>query len=118
MTRHDDTVALRHMLDYSKTAQRLIAGRSCQDLDTDEMLQLALARAVEVVGEAAARVSSERKQTHPEIAWTQIISARNRLIHGYDAIDLNVLWHIVTLDLPSLIQQLEAILVGPSKNES
>ena len=118
MTRHDDTVALRHMLDYSKTAQRLIAGRSCQDLDTDEMLQLALARAVEVIGEAAARVPSAIRQIHPEITWTQIISARNRLIHGYDMVNLDILWHIVTSDLPLLIQQLEAILVGPSKNES
>lgn len=110
MPRHDDTVALRHMLDYARTARRMAAERSRQDLETDEMLRLALTRAIEVIGEAAARVSSASRQVHPSIPWTQIVGIRNRLIHGYDTIDLNILWDIVSLDLPSLIEQLKTIL--------
>ena len=112
MPRHDDTVALRHMLDYAQTARRMAAERSRQDLDTDEMLRLALTRAVEVIGEAAARVSSRGQQTHRSIPWSQIVSARNRLIHGYDTIDLDILWDIVTLDLPPLITELSGVPGG------
>jgi uncharacterized protein with HEPN domain len=110
MTQHDDTVSLRHMLDYAHTARRLADGRSREELDSDEMLQLALTRAVEVIGEAAKRVSPERQKKHPNIQWPQIMAARNRLIHGYDVINLNILWDIIQLDLPELIAELEQIV--------
>jgi uncharacterized protein with HEPN domain len=115
MSRHDDTVALRHMLDYARTAQRMVAGRSRQDLDTDEMLRLALIRAVEVIGEAAGRVSAAGHKAHPAIPWPQILGARHRLIHGYDTVNLDILWDIVTLDLPPLIAQLQTILPNESE---
>ncbi len=115
MPRHDDSVALRHMLDYARTAVRMVAGRKRRDLDTDEMLRLALTRAIEVIGEAAARVPTATREKHSDIPWSRIVGVRNRLIHGYDTIDLGILWDIVTLDLPPLIEQLEAILQrGPS----
>ncbi len=76
------------------------------------MLQLALTRLVEIVGEAAARVSSERQARHPDIPWRIIAGTRNRLIHGYDVVDLDVLWDTVTDDLPPLIVQLETALAG------
>jgi uncharacterized protein with HEPN domain len=110
MTQRDDTAALRHMLDYAQTARRLVEGRTREDLDTDEMLRLALTRAVEVIGEAAKRVSSARREAYPGIPWAGIVSARNRLIHGYDLVDLDILWDIVTLDLPPLVAELERIL--------
>ena len=110
MPRHDDQVAVHHMLDYARTARRMAAGRARGDLDTDEMLRLALTRAIEVIGEAAARVSPAGRQSHPNIPWSQIVGARNRLIHGYDAINLDILWEIVTLDLPPLISELERVL--------
>jgi uncharacterized protein with HEPN domain len=100
MPRHDDTIALRHMLDYARTGRRMVSGRARQDLDTDEMLRLALTRAIEVIGEAAARVSTAGRQNHPEIPWTQIMGARNRLIHGYDTISLDILWEAILADEP------------------
>lgn len=115
MPPHDDSVALRHMLDYARTAVRMVADRTRRDLDTDEILRLALTRAIEVVGEAAARVPTAAREKHPNIPWPQIVGVRNRLIHGYDTIDLVILWDIVTLDLPPLIAQLEAILSDESE---
>jgi len=111
MTRHeDDTSRLGHMLDYARTARRLVEGRARDDLEHDEALRLALIRAVEVIGEAAAQVSQTTQISHPDIPWRQMVGTRNRLIHGYDAVDHDVLWDIVELDLPPLIQRLEDIL--------
>ena len=87
-------------------------GRSRADLDTDRMLNLALTRLLEVIGEAAGRVSREEQQRYPTIPWPQIVSLRNRLIHGYDSVDLDILWQIVIRDLPPLVSELERILTS------
>ena len=110
MTRHDDDIRLRHMLDYSRKAIAMIRGRERKDLDRDEMLCLALTRLVEIVGEAATRVSPAGQQRHVQIPWAQIVGLRNRLVHGYDAVDLDILWDIVEQDLPALIEALQTIL--------
>jgi uncharacterized protein with HEPN domain len=110
MTQHDDKVRLRHMLDYSRKATAMIQGRTRQDFNTDEMLSLALTRAIEIIGEAAARVSPAIQQNQASIPWPQIIGLRNRLVHGYDAVDLDILWNIIQSDLPPLIKQLEVAI--------
>jgi uncharacterized protein with HEPN domain len=74
------------------------------------MLSLALTRAVEIIGEASARVSPAIQLKHASIPWSQIIGLRNRLVHGYDAVDLDILWNIVQTDLPPLIEQLETAI--------
>ena len=71
------------------------------------MLELSLVRLIEIVGEAAARVSLERRTLYPSIPWREVIGMRNRLVHGYDSVDLDVLWDTVELDLPPLIIELE-----------
>lgn len=116
MSRHEDLVRLRHMLDHAREAVDLVGGKARTDLDADRVLQLALVRLIEIVGEAASRISKEGQKQHPAIPWPQIISTRNRLIHGYDFVDDDVLWQTVTEDLPELIAELEKIvppLAGP-----
>ena len=71
---------------------------------------LALTRLVEVIGEAANRAPLEDSENHPEVAWTEMIGMRNRLIHGYDEVDLDFLWSVVRNDLPTLIGQLKRML--------
>jgi uncharacterized protein with HEPN domain len=110
MSQHDPHVALRHMLDHTREAIELARGRDRADLDTDRLLQLALSRLVEIIGEAASRVPAELQSRHPTLPWRQAIGARNRLIHGYDFVDLDVLWEIVATDLPALVPQIEQIL--------
>jgi len=73
-------------------------------------LELALIRLVEIVGEASAKVSSEAQMKYPMIPWPQVIGMRNRLIHGYDSVDLDILWDTIELDLPPLISELGKIL--------
>jgi uncharacterized protein with HEPN domain len=77
-------------------------------------LQLGLTRLVEIIGEAGARVSNAGRARYADIPWRVIIGMRNRLIHGYDVVDLNMLRDTVTDDLPPLIAQLEAALAEGS----
>jgi uncharacterized protein with HEPN domain len=110
MSRHDPLVSVRQMLDHAREAVAMVRGRSRGDLDTDRQLNLALVRLVEVVGEAAARVPEEFRCHYLQVPWRQTVALRNRLIHGYDVIDFDILWTILNRDLPELIKALEAIV--------
>jgi uncharacterized protein with HEPN domain len=103
----DDLIRLRHMLDSAREAVELIHGKSRADLDTNRVLSLALVRLLEIVGEAASKVTVPTQQQTPDIPWSQIISLRHRLIHGYDTINMDIFWKILTEDLPALIGQLQ-----------
>lgn len=83
-------------------------GRKRADLDSDRQFNLALVRLLEIVGEAANRVPVDQRARIPEIPWPEIVGLRNRLIHGYDEVDFDILWQIVGHDLPRLIEILEA----------
>ncbi len=98
------------MLDHAAEAVELAKDKTRKDLESERLLQLGLVRLVEIVGEAAGRVSEEVQEVHSEIPWPQIISMRNRLIHGYDFVDLEILWKTIQEDLPPLIRLLEAAL--------
>ena len=80
------------------------------DLDTDRPLNLSLVRLLEIVGEAASRVPVSERAQYSGVPWVQIVGLRNRLIHGYDNVDFDILWEIVTQDLPPLVAELERIL--------
>ena len=108
-----DEISLRQMLDHAREAGQLAADRARIDLDTDRLFNLAMTRLLEVVGEAAGRVSQGTRNQHPQIAWEQIVGLRNRLIHGYDQVDHDILWAIVQNDLPPLIAELERIFSAP-----
>ena len=110
MSQHNDEVRYRHMLDHAMEALAMVQGKSRSDLDNDRMLELSLVRLVEIIGEAAARVETESREEHPSVPWLQIVGMRNRLVHGYDAVDLDVLWDTIVDDLPPLISELKKIL--------
>jgi uncharacterized protein with HEPN domain len=74
------------------------------------VLTLAIVRLIEIVGEAAANVSPERREEFPDIPWSEIIGMRNRVVHAYFDVNFNIVWNTVTYNLPSLIAQLEASL--------
>jgi uncharacterized protein with HEPN domain len=98
------------MLAYAKEAVDLMRNRTRADLDTDRALGLAILRCVEIVGEAASQIPVALRRRNPKIPWRQIIGMRNRLIHGYDIVDYDIVWSTVTQDLPLLVAELEAIL--------
>lgn len=105
-----DRVRAQHMLDASKKARAMTLERKREDLDTDEQLSLALQRLIEIIGEAAKKVSAETRSRSGEIKWAAIAGMRDRLIHAYFDVNLDTLWDTVTDDLPLLIAALEALL--------
>lgn len=110
MSRRDSFVRLRHMLDYSREAVSMAKGKTVVELRENRQLGLALTHLVELIGEAASQVPDEFQTQYPRIPWPKIIGIRNRLIHGYDYVDYNILWGTITSDLPPLIAALEAII--------
>lgn len=116
MPRPEDLDRLRHMVEAAQEAMGLAAGRSREDLDEERLLQLALVRLIEIVGEAAGRVSPETQAMAPHLPWPRMVSMRNRLIHDYFTVDLNHVWDTVTLDLAELIPQLERLVEDVEKS--
>ena len=109
MPSHDTDVRLHHMLDAAREAAQMAQGKTRADLDTDRPLNLSLVRLLEIVGEAASRVPIGERTRYSGIPWAQIVGLRNRLIHGYDNVDFDILWEIVIHELPLLIAELEKI---------
>jgi uncharacterized protein with HEPN domain len=106
----DDETRLRHMLDAAREATDMAAGQQRVDLDTDRKLCLSLVHLLEIVGEAAAGVSQEARRRHVELPWKRMRGMRNRLIHAYFDVNLDVVWQTIQEDLPGLVAQLEGIL--------
>ena len=105
-----DIIRLRHMLDAAREALSFVAGRNSEDLGRDRMLVLALVKEIEIIGEAASRMSDESRKTLPRIPWPKIIAMRNRLIHAYADVDLSIVWDTLTGALPELLRELETAL--------
>ena len=101
---------LEDMLRYSQEAVDIIKGKTRQDLDDERILNLAVVRLLEIIGEAANKIPREEYLKYPEIPWHAIVSMRNRLIHAYGDIDLDIVWQVVTENLPLLIVQLRKII--------
>lgn len=98
------------MLDAARAAIRVLGDHTAEELESTEVLALAVPHAVEIVGEAASRVSREFCAAHPEIAWSAVTGMRHRIVHDYFAVDNQRLYDTVHDDLPPLIAQLERIL--------
>lgn len=112
MSRREDRVRLQHMLSCSREAAALVRDVPREQVASNRVLCLALVRLLEIVGEAAARTTPETQAKHSQVPWSQIVGLRNRLIHGYESVDFDILWQILTTDLPPLISQLEQILAS------
>ena len=105
-----DQVRLHHMLDAAQAAASFVEGRSRANLETDLMFAFALVRAIEIVGEAASRISKEEQQRYSQIPWKNITGMRNKIIHDYFDIDYDVVWETVQVRIPELIAELKKIV--------
>lgn len=108
----DDLVYTGHMLDMARKALRMIEGKNRSDYDRDETLSLALTHLLQIIGEAARRVSSEFREQHPDVPWAAIVGMRHRVVHDYMHVDRDMVWDVVTQDLAPLVTPLERIVPG------
>lgn len=106
-----DVVLLKDMLDAARKVQSYVRGKVRIDLEKDEeLIGFAVIRALAIIGEAGNRISEATRLAYPEIEWQQVIAMRNRIIHGYDTINYDIVWETATDNVTTLIAQLEKIL--------
>ena len=110
MSRRDDAIYLRHMLEHAQTAVELSSGKDRSSLDAEPTLKYSLLHLVCILGEAANRVSATGRSKYSQFPWRDLVGMRNMVIHGYDIVDLDILWKTVEIDLPALIQTLQRVL--------
>ena len=110
-----DRVRLHHMLDAAREALSFIDWKTRPELNENRMLVLSLVKEVEIIGEAAYRISESSRNKFPDIPWADVIGMRNRLVHAYFDINLDVLWQTLVGDMPLLIPQLERALSSRSR---
>jgi uncharacterized protein with HEPN domain len=110
MSNNEDIIRLTHMLEAGYEVQQFMQDKEREDLDKDQMFYRAVCMSTGIIGEAAGRVSKGFQDTHPEIAWSEIIGMRNFLFHTYFKINKDLLWETLQEDVPIVIKQLEAIL--------
>ena len=105
-----DLIRIRHMLTAAKEAIEFAADKTRRDLEKDRLHLLAIIKSIEIIGEAASKVSETFKTENSNIPWNDIINMRNRLIHVYFEVNLDIVWQTVKTDLPDLIKALEKII--------
>src|SRR5215210_8523795 len=105
----NDRVYLMHIQDSLREVQTFIEGESYESFLKSRLVQNAVMRSFEVVGEAARRISPELRKAHPEVPWRLMSDFRNKLIHDYFGLDLAVIWRTATEDTPVLLQQIEKL---------
>jgi uncharacterized protein with HEPN domain len=107
---HDDLIYVGHMLDTAVKARQLITGRTRFQFEQDEVLRLALTHLIQTIGEAAGRVSAEFREQHPELPRARIIGMRHRVVHDYLHVNQDVVWDVVSRNLPDLIPVLNKLV--------
>jgi uncharacterized protein with HEPN domain len=110
MPGRDPLVTLRQIAQYAEEARMLGAEGSRERLERDWKYQRAAERVVELIGEAAKRLPEALRDRHPEAPWRAIIAMRNRLIHGYDGVDYEIVWDVLANHAPALAENLGAII--------
>ncbi len=110
----DDLVYVGHMLDKAQEALSLIHEKTRKDYDRDTVLRLALTHLIQVIGEAARRVSPSFRERYPQIPWDAIACMRNKIVHDYMDVDEDIVWDSVVHELPLLVAELKRIV--PTEN--
>ena len=106
----EDRIRLKHIVDACIEAEQFITHKTRASLNHELILVRALMQTISIVGEAAARISKETQASFPYIPWREIIGMRNRIVHVYFNINLDILWQTASIDLPLLHTWIQEIL--------
>jgi len=105
----DDVTRLRHMIEAAQEAMGYAEGLPRTEFKSSRPLQHSVVRCIEIIGEASSRISKEFRESSPQIPWVDIIGMRNRIVHAYYDIDIDIVWKTVTEDLPALLPEIQAV---------
>ncbi len=104
-----DRIRIQHMIDATLEALSFVEGITEESFSKDRMIILSVIKDIEIIGEAASKMSEETKIKNPDIPWKDIIGMRNKLIHGYFEVDIKLVWNTTKNNLPSLLKALKYI---------
>jgi uncharacterized protein with HEPN domain len=107
-----DHTRLSHMIEAAQEAAGYVENLSRDEFDSQRPIQHSVVRCIQVIGEAASRLSPELRNAHPDIPWQDIIGMRNRLVHAYFDLDLDLIWATASQELPAIIPRLTALLMS------
>lgn len=110
MSQRDDQVYVGHMIDTASRAIGFVEGLSREDFDNNELLRLSLTHLLQIIGEAARRVSPDFRSVYPTVPRKAVVGMRSKVVHDYLDVDEDVVWDTVKNDLPFLIVELEKIM--------
>ena len=110
--RAEDRIRLLHMTEAAQTALKFVVGKQKADLQSDQMLLFAVVRAIEILGEAANKVSEDLQSANSAIPWRAIVGMRNRLVHAYFDVDTEMVWKTLQSEIPELLSTLQALLLS------
>jgi uncharacterized protein with HEPN domain len=106
----EDRIRLLHMVEAAQAALKFVDGKQQADLQSDQMMLFAVVRAIEIMGEAANKVSDELQSSTPAIPWRAMAGMRNRLVHAYFDVDTRMVWKTLESEIPNLLSALEVLL--------
>jgi uncharacterized protein with HEPN domain len=107
-----DRIRIQHIIDAAEEALSFVEEIKIENFSKNRMIILSVIKEIEIIGEAASKISQETKSNHTTIPWKDIVGMRNRLIHGYFDVDIKLVWNTVKNDIPSLILLFKEILTN------
>ena len=110
MNNEEILIFIKHILENIKKIESFSNKLSREELTNNELVQYAIIRATEIIGEAVANLPKTFRDKHPEVAWKEIVGTRDKMIHHYFGVNLDIVWDIIKKDLPKLKEQIEKIL--------
>lgn len=106
----EDRIRLLHMIEAADEAMGFVAGQTRADLETDRKTLFAVIRCIEIIGEAAGKVSDATRESASDVPWTAIVGMRNRLVHAYFDVDADLVWKTTSIELPALKARLQELI--------
>jgi len=102
----EDLAFIEHILDSINAIKDFSKNMSKEELSSNRLKQSAIVREIEIIGEAVKNISESLKNKHPEIEWKEIVGTRDKMIHHYFGVDLNIVWDIIKINLPDLKEKI------------
>ena len=109
MNKKEDLVFIKHILESINAIEEFSKNINKKELISNRLRQSAIIREIEIIGEASKNISEKIKNLYPEIEWKKIVGTRDRLIHNYFDVDLDITYEIIKKDMPILKKQIEKI---------